>query len=170
MISYEQRFQVVAAIHARSWSGASLTLVFLDFISIPKKLLFWICRPWQYSGLVGVGLGALRKGENEFSYKKHIVSRSIYKWVSADFGIKNRDTMSRRQVGESNNSSPSSRWPLGRWEFPNMKKGLDRTNFWARCSETVIVRNHSLRPEYQCEPKTRTSATWRKWCQNGSHV
>jgi hypothetical protein len=64
--SYERRF--VAAIHAQSCKGACHTLDFLDFISIPKKMIVLISL--NRCGMVGVGLGELRKGENELSMKK----------------------------------------------------------------------------------------------------
>jgi hypothetical protein len=64
--SYEQRF--VAAIQARSCKGACQTLDFLDFISIPKKMIVLISL--NRCGMVGVGLGELRKRENELSMKK----------------------------------------------------------------------------------------------------
>jgi hypothetical protein len=64
--SYERTF--VAAIHARSCKGACHTLDFLDFISIPKKMIVLISL--NRCGMVGVGLGELRKGENELSMKK----------------------------------------------------------------------------------------------------
>jgi hypothetical protein len=64
--SYERRF--VAAIHARSCKGACHTLDFHDFISIPKKMIVLISL--NRCGLVGVGLGEPRKGENELSMKK----------------------------------------------------------------------------------------------------
>jgi hypothetical protein len=64
--SYERRF--VAAIHARSCKGACHTLDFHDFISIPKKMIVLISL--NRCGMVGVGLGELRKGENELSMKK----------------------------------------------------------------------------------------------------
>ncbi len=61
--SYERTF--VAAIHAQSCKGACHTLDFLDFISILKKMI-----SFNRCGMVGVGLGELRKGENELSMKK----------------------------------------------------------------------------------------------------
>jgi hypothetical protein len=64
--SYERRF--VAAIHAQSCKGACHTLDFLDFISIPKKTIVLISL--IQCGMVGVGLGELRKGGNELSIKK----------------------------------------------------------------------------------------------------
>jgi hypothetical protein len=64
--SYERRF--VASIHARSCKGECYTLDFLDFISIPKKMIVLISL--NRCGMVGVGLGELRKGENELSMKK----------------------------------------------------------------------------------------------------
>jgi hypothetical protein len=64
--SYERRF--VAAIHAQSCKGACYTLDFLDFISIPKKMIVLISL--NRCSMVGVGLGELRKGENELSTKK----------------------------------------------------------------------------------------------------
>ncbi len=66
--SYEQTF--VASIHARSCKleGACHTLDFLDFILILKKMIVLISL--NRCGLVGVGLGELRKGENELSMKK----------------------------------------------------------------------------------------------------
>jgi hypothetical protein len=66
MKSYERRF--VAAIHAQSCSGASHTLDFLDFISIPIKMIVLISS--NRCGMVRVGLRELRKGENELSKKK----------------------------------------------------------------------------------------------------
>jgi hypothetical protein len=60
--SYERRF--VASIHAQSRKGACQTLDFLDFISITKKMIVLISL--NRCGMVGVGLGELRKGENEF--------------------------------------------------------------------------------------------------------
>ncbi len=64
--SYERRF--VAAIHAQSCKGACHTLDFLDFILIPKEMIVLISL--NRCGMVGVGLGELRKGENELSTKK----------------------------------------------------------------------------------------------------
>jgi hypothetical protein len=64
--SYERTF--VAAIHAQSCKGACHSLDFLDFISIPKKIIVLISL--NRCGMVGVGLGELRKGENELSMKK----------------------------------------------------------------------------------------------------
>ena len=68
--SYEQTF--VAAIHAQSCKGACHrdTLDFLDFISILKKMIVLISL--NRCGMVGVGLGKLRKGGNELSMKKKI--------------------------------------------------------------------------------------------------
>ncbi len=63
--SYERTF--VSAIHAQSCRGASHTLDFLDFISIPKKMIALISS--NRCGMVGVGLGELRKGGNEFKKK-----------------------------------------------------------------------------------------------------
>jgi hypothetical protein len=62
--SYERRF--IAAIHAQSCKGH--TLYFLDFISIPKKMIVLISS--NRCGMEGVGLGEHRKGENELSMKK----------------------------------------------------------------------------------------------------
>ena len=45
-------------------------------------------------GMVGVGLGALRKGEMNLVAKKNSFSRSVYNWVRADFGDQKRDAMS----------------------------------------------------------------------------
>ena len=64
--SYERTF--VAAIHARSCKGACHTLDFLDFILIPKNMIVLISL--IRCGMVGVGLGELRKGGNELSMKK----------------------------------------------------------------------------------------------------
>jgi hypothetical protein len=64
--SYERRF--VAAIHALSCKGACHALDFLDFILIPKKMIISILL--NRCGMIGVGLGELRKGENELSMKK----------------------------------------------------------------------------------------------------
>ncbi len=66
--SYERRF--VAAIHAHrdSRKGACHTLDFLNFILIPKKIIVLISS--NRCGMVGVGLGELRKGQNELSMKK----------------------------------------------------------------------------------------------------
>jgi hypothetical protein len=64
--SYERRF--VAAIHAQSCKGACHTLNFLDFISIPQKMIVLISL--NLCGMVGVGLRELRKGGNELSMKK----------------------------------------------------------------------------------------------------
>jgi hypothetical protein len=64
--SYEQRF--VAAIHAQSCKGACHPLDFLDFNSIPQKMIVLISL--KRCGMVKVGLGELRKGENELSMKK----------------------------------------------------------------------------------------------------
>jgi hypothetical protein len=64
--SYELRF--VAVIHAQSCKGACHTLDFLDFILIPKKIIVLISL--NRCGMVGVGLGELRKGENELITKK----------------------------------------------------------------------------------------------------
>jgi hypothetical protein len=64
--SYERTF--VAAIHAQSCKGACHTLDFLDFISIPRKMVVLISL--NQCGMVGVGLGELRKGKNELSMKK----------------------------------------------------------------------------------------------------
>jgi hypothetical protein len=58
--SYERTF--VAAIHAQSCKGACHSLDFLDFISMPKKIIVLISL--NRCGMVGVGLGELRKGEN----------------------------------------------------------------------------------------------------------
>jgi hypothetical protein len=44
------------------------TLDFLDFISIPKKMIVLISL--NRCGMVGVGLRKLRQGENELSMKK----------------------------------------------------------------------------------------------------
>jgi hypothetical protein len=65
MKSYEQTFD--ASIHAQSCKGACHTLDFLDFILIPKKMIVLISL--NRCGMVGVGLGELRKGENELSMK-----------------------------------------------------------------------------------------------------
>jgi hypothetical protein len=67
--SYERRF--VAAIHAQSCQckEACHTLDFLDFIFSPKKMIFLISLNRLGCGTVGVGLGELRKGENELSTK-----------------------------------------------------------------------------------------------------
>ena len=62
------QFMHKAAIHAQSCKGACHTLDFLDFISIPKKMIVLISL--NRCGMVGVGLGELRKGENELSMKK----------------------------------------------------------------------------------------------------
>ncbi len=64
--SYERRF--VAAINAQSCTGACHTLDFLDFISIHKKMIVLISL--NQCGMVGVGLGELKKWENELSMKK----------------------------------------------------------------------------------------------------
>jgi hypothetical protein len=48
--------------------GAQDTLDFLDFISIPKKMIVLISL--NRCGMVGVGLGEHREGENELSMKK----------------------------------------------------------------------------------------------------
>jgi hypothetical protein len=65
--SYDQTF--VAAIHAQSCKeGACHALDFLDFILIPKKMI--VLFSLNRCGMVGVGLGELRKGENELSMKK----------------------------------------------------------------------------------------------------
>jgi hypothetical protein len=64
--SYERTF--VAAIHAQNCKGACHTLDSLDFISIPKKMIVLISL--NRCGMVGVGLGKLRKGKNELSMKK----------------------------------------------------------------------------------------------------
>ncbi len=64
--SYERTF--VAAIHAQSCKGACHTIDFLDLILIPKKMIVFISL--NRCGMVGVGLGELRKGENELSKKK----------------------------------------------------------------------------------------------------
>ncbi len=61
-------FKVVAANHAQSCRGACHTLDFLYFISIPKKMIVLISL--NQCAMVGVGLGELRKGENELSKKK----------------------------------------------------------------------------------------------------
>jgi hypothetical protein len=53
---------------AQSCKGACHTLDFLDFISIPKKMIVLISL--NRCGMVGVSLGELRKGENELSMKK----------------------------------------------------------------------------------------------------
>ena len=66
MKSYERTF--VSAIHAQSCKGACHTLDFLDFISIPKKMIVLISL--NRCGMGGIGLGELRKGENEFSMEK----------------------------------------------------------------------------------------------------
>jgi hypothetical protein len=52
----------------KSYSGACHTLDFLDFISIPKKMIVLISS--NLCGMIGVGLGELRKGENGLSKKK----------------------------------------------------------------------------------------------------
>ena len=67
--SYERIF--VAANHAHRTRGACHTLDFLDFISILKKMIVLISL--NRCGMVGVGLGELRKGENELSMKKQDV-------------------------------------------------------------------------------------------------
>ncbi len=72
--SYERRF--VAAIHAQSCKGAHHTLDFLNFISILKKMIVLISL--NRCGMVGVGLGELRKGENELNMKKKYFSLSNY--------------------------------------------------------------------------------------------
>jgi hypothetical protein len=64
--SYERRF--VAAVNAQSRKGACHTLDFLDLILIPKKMIVLISL--NRCGMVGVGLGELRKEENELSMKK----------------------------------------------------------------------------------------------------
>jgi hypothetical protein len=64
--SYELTF--VAAIHAQSCKGACHTLDFLHFISIPTKMIVLISL--NQCGMIGVGFGKLRKGENESSMKK----------------------------------------------------------------------------------------------------
>jgi hypothetical protein len=64
--SYERTF--VAAIHAQRCKGACHILDFLDFILIPQKMIVLISL--NRCGMVGVGLGELRKGENELSMKK----------------------------------------------------------------------------------------------------
>ncbi len=66
--SYERRF--VAEIHAQSCKGACHALDFLDFISVPKKMIVLHHLFGNQCGMVGVGLGELRKGENELSMKK----------------------------------------------------------------------------------------------------
>ncbi len=53
---------------AQSRKGAFHTLDFLDFILIPKKMIVLISL--NRCGMVGVGLGEHRKGENELSMKK----------------------------------------------------------------------------------------------------
>ncbi len=68
-----------------------LHLNFLDFISIPKKIIVLISS--NRCGMVGAGLGGLRKGENELSWKKNTSSHSNYSWVSCVFGDQNRDVM-----------------------------------------------------------------------------
>ncbi len=87
--SYERTF--VAEIHTQSCKGACHTLDFLDFILIPKKMIVLILL--NRCGLVEVGLGELRKGENELSMKKNTFSLSNYNWVSNDFGDQSRDVM-----------------------------------------------------------------------------
>jgi hypothetical protein len=70
--SYEQTF--VAAIHAQSCKRACHTLDFLDFILITKKMIVLISlNQYGMPGMVGVGLGELRNGGNEWSMKKRIL-------------------------------------------------------------------------------------------------
>ncbi len=52
----------------QSCKGACHTLDFLDFNSILTKMIVLIAL--NRCGMVGVGLGELRKGENELSMKK----------------------------------------------------------------------------------------------------
>jgi hypothetical protein len=54
--SYERTF--AAAIHAQSCKGACHALDFLDFLSIPKKMIVLISL--NRCGMVGVGLRELR--------------------------------------------------------------------------------------------------------------
>jgi hypothetical protein len=75
-------------IHAQSCRGAWHTLDFLDFISNPKKMI-----SSNRCGMVGGGLGKLRKGGNELRRKKNTFSRSNYNWVSCVFGDKNKSNL-----------------------------------------------------------------------------
>jgi hypothetical protein len=62
----------------------------ISFI-FPKKTIVLISS--NRCGMVGVGLGELRKGRNEFSKRDNTFSRSNYNWVSCVFGDQNRDVM-----------------------------------------------------------------------------
>ena len=54
---------------------------------------------WLHRGMLGVGIGVLRKGGNMFSYQKKLAVQSINELVtfSANFGIKNQDALSRKE-------------------------------------------------------------------------
>ncbi len=59
------------------------TLDFLDFISIPKKIIVLILS--NRCGMVGVGLGELRKGKNELSKKKEYFWQFKLQWSKLCF-------------------------------------------------------------------------------------
>ncbi len=72
--SYERRF--VAVIHAQSCcKGACHTLDILNFILIPKTMIVLISL--NQCGMKGVGIGELRKGENDLSRKKILLAFQI---------------------------------------------------------------------------------------------
>ena len=65
---------------------------FPQFHFDPQKEDVLILLDW--CNMVGVGLWALRKGENELVTKKDTFSHWIYNWVRTDFGDQKRDAMS----------------------------------------------------------------------------
>ena len=75
---------------------------FRPFHGKPKKMIILISL--NRCGTVGVGLGALgteSEGWKWTKFQKEIsLSRSIYNWVSCDFGDQNRDGMV--QTGQTN--------------------------------------------------------------------
>ena len=70
MKSYERRF--VAAINARSCRGVCFTLDLHDFHCKTKKIIVLNLLNPSQCGVVGFGLGAIRKGRNEFGLKNSI--------------------------------------------------------------------------------------------------
>jgi hypothetical protein len=101
--SYERRF--VASIHARSFKGACYTLDFVDFISIPKKMIVLISlnrygmdRSWPRKAMVGVGLG--KKGGKGIEHEKRILlAFQIIIELVVFWGIHNEDVMARTVAG-----------------------------------------------------------------------